>query len=59
MKDNYELEIDGHKVVLTRQTFTIDGIPRDWYKNERGNTWIPQKRSSVIGLIKQIIRDDE
>lgn len=47
--------IKGHRVTLKSDgTFIVNGSIREWYKDARtGKTWIPKKRNSLMGLIKQ------
>lgn len=55
----YNEIIDSKKILLYQDgTFTIDGVESIWYKNENGKPWIPVKRRSFIGLVKQILRDE-
>lgn len=55
----YQVFVDGHNIILTKDgVLTIDGIQTEWYKDSTKQTpWIPAKRKSFIGLIKQILRD--
>ncbi len=47
-----------HILLLDNGTFFVDGIVRDWYRDVKTQkTWIPKKRSSLVGLIKQIIKE--
>jgi len=59
MKPIYEEVIDGKHIKLTEDgDFYIDGVKSDWYKDiKTSKPWIVKKRSSFIGLVKQILRD--
>lgn len=60
MQEIINEHIHGHHVLLLSSgVFCIDGIFRDWYKDSKtGKPFIPKKRSSLIGLIKQLIKED-
>ncbi len=59
MENIYTETIDGKKIELTKSgELLIDGIKSEWYKDQKSKKpWIPAKRKSFIGLIKQILRD--
>lgn len=51
--------IKGHKVVLMGNgDFFVDEEKREWYKDKQGRIWIPRKRQSLRGLVKQIINEE-
>jgi hypothetical protein len=55
----YDEIIDGHHVQLSEAgVLLIDGKIEEWFKDTKtGKPWIPAKRKSFIGLIKQHLRD--
>lgn len=54
-----ETILGKHILLLDNGTFSVDGKFMEWYKDAKTQkTWIPKKRSSLIGLIKQIIKED-